>query len=192
MRCLAGGHCSIYNPFDLTRNPGSVEGGCPQRSGEENKNSPGAEEWVLGQIGCGLPPADELQNGHDDVAGAGGEATDNPVAGVWLWRTVQRSAAVDAYYRPGNQLYLYPDNGDGSQATSMVLNGDKHYQQWPMHSRGAGGQRPEQRQHPQCDASNHIQPKIWRAQRSVAGRTNYGRSPDQSLQALGAWAVPFN
>ncbi|SPF36384.1 exported hypothetical protein [Candidatus Sulfopaludibacter sp. SbA4] len=34
-----------------------------------------------------------------------------------------RAACYVAYYRPGNQLYLYPDNGDGTQATSMVLTG---------------------------------------------------------------------
>jgi hypothetical protein len=34
-----------------------------------------------------------------------------------------RSACSIAYYRPGNQVYLYPDNGDGSQATNMVLTG---------------------------------------------------------------------
>ena len=28
-----------------------------------------------------------------------------------------------AYYRPGNLLFLLPDNGDGSQATTMALNG---------------------------------------------------------------------
>lgn len=34
-----------------------------------------------------------------------------------------RIACYVAYYKPGNQLYLYPDNGDGSQATSIVLAG---------------------------------------------------------------------
>ena len=34
-----------------------------------------------------------------------------------------RSACYVAYYRPGNQVFLYPDNGEGSQATSMVLTG---------------------------------------------------------------------
>ena len=32
-------------------------------------------------------------------------------------------ACYIAYYRPGNLLLLLPDNGDGSQATSLVLNG---------------------------------------------------------------------
>ena len=32
-------------------------------------------------------------------------------------------ACYTAYYRPGNQLFLLPDNGDASQATSMILNG---------------------------------------------------------------------
>jgi len=34
-----------------------------------------------------------------------------------------RAACYVAYYRPGNQLYLYPDNGDGSQATNITLAG---------------------------------------------------------------------
>ncbi|HYW47512.1 MAG TPA: FG-GAP repeat protein [Bryobacteraceae bacterium] len=34
-----------------------------------------------------------------------------------------RAACYVAYYRPGNQLYLYPDNGDGAAATNIVLTG---------------------------------------------------------------------
>ncbi|SPF45636.1 exported hypothetical protein [Candidatus Sulfopaludibacter sp. SbA4] len=34
-----------------------------------------------------------------------------------------RSACYIAYYRPGNQVLLYPDNGDPSKAASMVLAG---------------------------------------------------------------------
>ena len=34
-----------------------------------------------------------------------------------------RSACYVAYYRPGNLLYLFPDNGDGTQATSIPLSG---------------------------------------------------------------------
>jgi hypothetical protein len=34
-----------------------------------------------------------------------------------------RQACYVAYYRPGNLLYLYPDNGDGSQATNIALTG---------------------------------------------------------------------
>jgi len=35
-----------------------------------------------------------------------------------------RAACYMAYYRPGNQLYLYPDNGDGNAATNIVLTGN--------------------------------------------------------------------
>ena len=35
-----------------------------------------------------------------------------------------RGACYIAYYRPGNQVFLVPDNGDGSQATSMILTGN--------------------------------------------------------------------
>src|SRR5260370_22225986 len=34
-----------------------------------------------------------------------------------------RSACYVAYYRPGNLLLLFPDNGDGSKTASMVLSG---------------------------------------------------------------------
>ena len=34
-----------------------------------------------------------------------------------------RGACYVAYYRPGNLLYLIPENGDGTQATSIVLTG---------------------------------------------------------------------
>ena len=34
-----------------------------------------------------------------------------------------RAACYMAYYRPGNQLFLYPDNGDGTQTTNIVLAG---------------------------------------------------------------------
>ena len=34
-----------------------------------------------------------------------------------------RAACYVAYYRPGNQLYLYPDNGDDAAATNIVLTG---------------------------------------------------------------------
>ena len=35
-----------------------------------------------------------------------------------------RAACYVAYYRPGNRLYLYPDNGDGTQATDIALTGN--------------------------------------------------------------------
>src|SRR5262249_32671001 len=47
-----------------------------------------------------------------------------------------RAACYVAYYRPGNQIYLYPDNGDGTKATSIVLTGTN-----PSSSRDPGFQR---------------------------------------------------
>jgi len=35
-----------------------------------------------------------------------------------------RGACYVAYYRPGNQLYLIPDDGDGTQAANIVLAGN--------------------------------------------------------------------
>ena len=45
-----------------------------------------------------------------------------------VWALINRSidgreACYIAYYRPGNVLYLYPDNGDGTQAASIPLTG---------------------------------------------------------------------
>src|SRR5262249_45274197 len=34
-----------------------------------------------------------------------------------------RQACYIAYYQPGNQIFLVPDNGDGRNAGSMVLGG---------------------------------------------------------------------
>ncbi len=34
-----------------------------------------------------------------------------------------RAACYIAYYRPGNQVFMIPDNGDGTQATNIVLTG---------------------------------------------------------------------
>jgi hypothetical protein len=46
-----------------------------------------------------------------------------------LWALINtaldaKSACYIAYYRPGNILLLYPDSGDGSQTTNMVLTGN--------------------------------------------------------------------
>ena len=46
--------------------------------------------------GTTLPPADQLQDWHDDVAGAAGEAADDPVAGVLLGRAGELPAAMGA------------------------------------------------------------------------------------------------
>ena len=35
-----------------------------------------------------------------------------------------RAACYVAYYAPGNQVFLYPDNGDGNSASSMTLTGN--------------------------------------------------------------------
>ena len=35
-----------------------------------------------------------------------------------------RGACYVAYYRPANQLFLFPDNGDGTHALNMVLSGN--------------------------------------------------------------------
>ncbi len=50
-----------------------------------------------------------------------------------------RRACYVAYYRPGNLLYLYPDNGDGTQATSILLTGNQTIEnrQCKIHASGS-------------------------------------------------------
>ena len=43
-----------------------------------------------------LPPAHEFQDGNNDVAGAAGQAADDPVASVGLGGAGKLPAAVDA------------------------------------------------------------------------------------------------
>jgi hypothetical protein len=50
-----------------------------------------------------------------------------------------RRGCYVAYYRPGNLLYLYPDNGDGTQATSIPLTGNQTIEnrQCKIHASGS-------------------------------------------------------
>ena len=103
-----------------------------------------------------------------------------------------RSACSIAYYRPGNQVYLYPDNGDGSQATSMVLTGTNTVSnsQCTILSQGSSVAVNGA----QLSVALHITfkpafsgPKgVWLAVQTLGGAQT---SPWESL---GAWQVPGN
>jgi len=102
-----------------------------------------------------------------------------------------RAACYIAYYRPGNQLYLYPDNGDGTQAGSIALTGNNTISnsQCTVSAQGAS-----------VTASGNTLTLtlpvtfktafagfkgVWLAAQTLAAQT----SP---WQALAAWSVPGN
>jgi hypothetical protein len=100
-----------------------------------------------------------------------------------------RSGCYVAYYGPGNYVYLYPDNGDGTQATNVVLTGTNTVSnsQCTISAQGSsvstsGGQLT-------LNLNVAFKPAftgpkgIWMAVQITAGAT----SP---WEALGAWRVP--
>src|SRR5262249_18719976 len=103
-----------------------------------------------------------------------------------------RGACYVAYYRPGNQLYLYPDNGDGSQATNIVLTGNNTISnnQCTISAQGSNV-------HANGNTLTVTLPVtfktafagfkgVWQAAQTLGGAQT---SP---WQALGAWSVPAN
>ena len=100
-----------------------------------------------------------------------------------------RVACYVAYYRPGNQLYLYPDNGDGTQATNIVLTGNNTIgnSQCSVAAQGSSVQTsgntltvtlPITFKSPFAGFKG-----VWLAAQTLSGQV----SP---WQALGAWVVP--
>ena len=100
-----------------------------------------------------------------------------------------RSACYVAYYRPGNQVFLYPDNGDGSQATSMVLTGTNTLSNSQCTVSAQGSTVTSSGATSQVTLNIAFKPAftgpkgVWMAVQTVAGAV----SP---WQALGAWRVP--
>jgi len=85
---------------------------------------PGAPVTYPNPVGMtpasGNAPAQTITFSYQDQSDA------NDLQTVWaLINTAVdgRAACYVAYYRPGNQLYLYPDNGDGTQAAKIALTG---------------------------------------------------------------------
>ena len=87
-----------------------------------------------------VPPQPSTSPNPVGVSPPSGAALSSTIAFTWqdqssvanlqtAWALINtaidgRTACFVAYYRPGNQLYLYPDNGDGTQATNIVLTGN--------------------------------------------------------------------
>jgi len=114
-----------------------------------------------------------------------------------LWALINsaidgREACYVAYYAPGNQLYLYPDNGDGTQAASMALTGTNSLSnsQCTVSAQGSGyvmggaqgiltlniGFKPAFAGHQ----------GVWMAAQTLGG------AQTSAWQALGNWSVPAN
>jgi hypothetical protein len=101
-----------------------------------------------------------------------------------------RAACYFAYYRPGNQLYLYPDNGDGTQATNIVLAGNNTISnsQCSISAQGAVAQATGNTLNLTLPISFRTSfagfKGVWMAAQTLGGAAT---SP---WQALGAWTVP--
>ena len=101
-----------------------------------------------------------------------------------------RGACYVAYYRPGNLLLLIPDNGDGTQATSMALSGTTNTlsnSQCTISAQGSSASTNGAQLTLNLNVtfkSAFTGPKgVWMAAQTLAAQT----SP---WQALGAWRVP--
>ncbi len=101
-----------------------------------------------------------------------------------------RQACYIAYYRPANLLYLIPDNGDGTQATSVPLSGSNTIEnsqcriETATASATTSGQRLTLRIPIQFKPAFSGPKGIWSA---VATTNSAAVSP---WQALGAWVIP--
>jgi hypothetical protein len=100
-----------------------------------------------------------------------------------------RGACYFAYYRPGNRLYLYPDDGDGTAATSIPLTGSNQIgnNQCVISAQGASVQSTGNTLKLTLPITfyagfNGFQ-GVWLAAQTQSGQT----SP---WQALGVWTVP--
>jgi len=103
-----------------------------------------------------------------------------------------RGACYVAYYRPGNQVYLFPDNGDGTQASSMVLSGANTIgnSQCTISAQGSAVEASGNR----LTVTLPITFKtafagfkgVWLAAQTLGG------AETSAWQALGAWSVPGN
>jgi len=103
-----------------------------------------------------------------------------------------RGACYVAYYRPGNQVYLYPDNGDGTQATSMVLTGTNSVSnsQCTVSAQGSSvvlsGNQMTVKLNVSFQSAFAGPKGVWMAVQTMGG------AQTSNWQALGVWQVPAN
>ena len=101
-----------------------------------------------------------------------------------------RSGCYVAFYRPGNQVFLYPDNGEGTQAIGMVLSGSNSISnsQCVISSQGSSavtsGAQLTLNLNITFKSGGFSGPKgVWAAVRNGIGQVS-------SWLAQGAWMVP--
>lgn len=101
-----------------------------------------------------------------------------------------RQACYVAYYRPANTLYLYPDNGDGSQATSIVLTGTNTIENSQCKISAAGSTVTKSGARLTVSLNTTFKPAfkgpkgIWSAVQTMGG------AKTSDWKAVGAWQVP--
>jgi hypothetical protein len=102
-----------------------------------------------------------------------------------------RSACYIAYYAPGNQVFLFPDNGSGLQAASMTVGGSSAVTNSQCTVYGQGSSATQTASQTTVTLNVAFKPAFagskiaWLASQTLAGST----SP---WQALGQWLVPSN
>jgi hypothetical protein len=100
-----------------------------------------------------------------------------------------RGACYLAYYAPANQVFLVPDNGDGSQATGVTLGGMGTISNSQCTVSAQGGNVLKTGAQIAVSLNIGFKPAfggskaVWMAAQTVNGVTS-------AWQALGAWAVP--
>jgi len=103
-----------------------------------------------------------------------------------------RSACYVAYYAPGNQVYLYPDNGFGLQATSVALTGANSLSNSQCTVSALGSTVVQSGAQTSVTLNITFSPSfagnkgVWMAAQTLSGATS------QAWQALGTWNVPGN
>ena len=103
-----------------------------------------------------------------------------------------RSACYVAYYPPGNQVYLYPDNGDGTQATSIALTGTNTISNSQCTISAQGSTVQSNGNALTVTLPITFKPAfagfrgVWLAVQTM------GAAQTSAWQALGAWNVPAN
>ena len=101
-----------------------------------------------------------------------------------------RSACYVAYYAPGNQVFLIPDNGAGSQAASMVLGSKSSLTNGQCTVFAQGSSAVQTGAQIAVTLNFNFNPVfggqkvVWMAAQTLSGVTS-------AWQALGAWNVPL-
>ena len=103
-----------------------------------------------------------------------------------------RYACYVAYYRPGNRVYLFPDNGDGTRASSVVLTGANtvRNRRCTVSAQGSSvvisGRQMTVKLNISLNPAFVGSKGVWTAVQTMGG------AQTSTWQASGAWQVPAN